>query len=361
MASLGESLREEREARHISLEEIASATKIVSRYLEALETDRLDLMPGGFFIKAIIRSYARAVGLDPDKVVERYKAAGLLEPSEPPKGILPRPATPAPVPADYAPAVAVPLPVEPPVPVPAAEIPASPEKPEPGVIFEEAAAKPRRTPMSRRQVLTWTWRGLAALGIIGAVLILWSPWRRHPAPKAVGSVTAPTELPASNPAAKPAETPAKPTEAAKSPEKAPLETGQQAAQTGAKPAAEAPLPTVTTPPAPKPETASPATAGGETWKGITIEIVFEAETWIEVYTDGTLRISGIFPAGASARAQASEKLLIMTGNAGGFTFKLNGRPAKPLGRIGQILNDVTITLENLKDFLEAPSSGGPTG
>ena len=359
MASLGESLREEREARNISLEEIASATKIVSRYLEALETDRLDLMPGGFFIRAIIRSYARAVGLDPDKVLERYKAAGILESSEPPKGVFPRRATPAPVPADQAPAVAAPVPVEPPGPV--AEIPASPEKPGPGVIFEEAAAKPGRPPMSRRQMLTWTWRGLAALGIMGVVLILWSPWHPHPAPKGTRSLTAPTQIPASNPAAKPTEIPTRPTEAAKSPEKAPMEAGQQAAQTGAKPAAEAPLTTVTTPPAPKPEAAVPAPAGGEALKGLTIEIVFEAETWIEVYTDGALRISGIFPAGGSARAQANEKLLIMTGNAGGFTFKLNGRPAKPLGRIGQVLNDVTITLENLKDFLEAPSSGGPRG
>jgi cytoskeleton protein RodZ len=70
MASLGQSLREEREARNISLEEIASATKIVPRYLEALEADRLDLMPGVFFIKGIIRTYAKAIGLDPEEVVK---------------------------------------------------------------------------------------------------------------------------------------------------------------------------------------------------------------------------------------------------------------------------------------------------
>jgi transcriptional regulator with XRE-family HTH domain len=357
MASLGDSLREEREARNISLEEIASATKIVPRYLEALETDRLDLMPGGFFIRAIIRSYAQAVGLDPDEVVERYKAAGMLEPPEPSRGIFSRRAAPAPVLADQAPAVAPPVPVE--APIPAVEIPASMERPEPGVLFEEAAAKPGRPLMTRQQMRVWTWRGLAALGIVLVALILWSPWHRHPAPIGRGPVTVRTQLPAANPAAKPAEKTVKPTEAAKPPEKTPTETGRQAAQAVSKTAAEAP-PAVTGPPAPKPEAAAPAPASGEIWKGITIEIVFDSETSIQVYADGALRIGGVFPVGASARAQANETLLIHTGNAGGFTFKLNGRPAKPLGGPGQVLTDIKITLENLKDFLEAPSSG-PTG
>ena len=78
MASLGQSLREAREERNISIEEIASATKIVHRYLEALENDRLDIMPGEFFIKGIIRTYARAIGLDAEEVLARYKAAGLI-------------------------------------------------------------------------------------------------------------------------------------------------------------------------------------------------------------------------------------------------------------------------------------------
>ncbi len=254
MASLGDSLREEREARNISLEEIASATKIVPRYLEALETDRLDLMPGGFFVRAIIRSYAQAVGLDPDEVVERYKAAGMLEPPEPSRGIFSRRAAPAPVLADQAPAVAPPVPVE--APIPAVEIPASMERPEPGVLFEEAAAKPGRPLMTRQQMRVWTWRGLAALGIVLVALILWSPWHRHPAPIGRGPVTVRTQLPAANPAAKPAEKTVKPTEAAKPPEKTPTETGRQAAQAVSKTAAEAP-PAVAGPPAPKPEAAVP--------------------------------------------------------------------------------------------------------
>jgi hypothetical protein len=112
------------------------------------------------------------------------------------------------------------------------------------------------------------------------------------------------------------------------------------------------------PPTPKPE-ALPAAE--EVWKGVTIEITFRAATWIQVRTDGTLKVDGIFPAGATARAQADERLLIHTGNAGGFTFRLNGKPAKPLGRSGQVLTDIAITPENFRDFLESPPSDLPTG
>jgi hypothetical protein len=104
-----------------------------------------------------------------------------------------------------------------------------------------------------------------------------------------------------------------------------------------------------------------APAAEKVWKGLTIEITFLAETWIQVRTDGELKINGLFPPGSTARAQADEHLLIHTGNAGGFTFRLNGQPAKPLGRSGQVLTDIRITLENIKDFLESPSSSLPTG
>ena len=44
--SFGQNLRRERELRGISLHEIAEATKISARFLQALEQDRLDVLPG---------------------------------------------------------------------------------------------------------------------------------------------------------------------------------------------------------------------------------------------------------------------------------------------------------------------------
>jgi transcriptional regulator with XRE-family HTH domain len=78
MASIGQELKKEREARGLSLKGIADSTRIALIYLEAVETDRLDIFPGEFFVKAVLRDYAKAVGLDEDRLVERYRRAGLL-------------------------------------------------------------------------------------------------------------------------------------------------------------------------------------------------------------------------------------------------------------------------------------------
>jgi transcriptional regulator with XRE-family HTH domain len=72
MANFGETLRRERELRDISLREIADATKVNLRYLEALEQNRFDILPGGVFNKGFIRAYARFIGADGESLVDRY-------------------------------------------------------------------------------------------------------------------------------------------------------------------------------------------------------------------------------------------------------------------------------------------------
>lgn len=71
--SFGENLRRERELRGISLHEIAEATKISVRFLQALEEDRAGVLPGGIFPRAFLRQYARHLGLDPEKVVAEFQ------------------------------------------------------------------------------------------------------------------------------------------------------------------------------------------------------------------------------------------------------------------------------------------------
>jgi transcriptional regulator with XRE-family HTH domain len=73
--SFGTWLRRERELRQVSLPEIAEETKISTRYLEALEEDRFDVVPGAVFTRGFLRQYAEYVGLDPDEVVNSYLAA----------------------------------------------------------------------------------------------------------------------------------------------------------------------------------------------------------------------------------------------------------------------------------------------
>jgi cytoskeleton protein RodZ len=68
----GEHLKREREMRGVSLEEISSATRIGTRFLEALESEQWDRLPGGVFNRGFIRSVARFLGLDEDALVALY-------------------------------------------------------------------------------------------------------------------------------------------------------------------------------------------------------------------------------------------------------------------------------------------------
>lgn len=72
MASFGENLRRERELRGVSLREIADDTKISIRFLQALEQDRVDILPGGLFRRTFVRQYARHIGLDPERTVAEF-------------------------------------------------------------------------------------------------------------------------------------------------------------------------------------------------------------------------------------------------------------------------------------------------
>jgi cytoskeleton protein RodZ len=71
-APFGEHLKREREMRGVSLEEISAATRISTRFLEALENDHWDQLPGGVFNRGFIRSIARFLGLDEDSLVAEY-------------------------------------------------------------------------------------------------------------------------------------------------------------------------------------------------------------------------------------------------------------------------------------------------
>ena len=71
---VGARLRAAREAKQISLREIAATTKISVSALEALEENDFAQLPGGIFTRAFVRSYATEVGLDPEEVVRDFVA-----------------------------------------------------------------------------------------------------------------------------------------------------------------------------------------------------------------------------------------------------------------------------------------------
>lgn len=73
MESIGSRLRSAREAKGISLEQAQKDTRISSRILSALETDRIDQMVSGpIYAKSFIKKYANYLGLDGNAVAESF-------------------------------------------------------------------------------------------------------------------------------------------------------------------------------------------------------------------------------------------------------------------------------------------------
>jgi cytoskeleton protein RodZ len=290
VASLGQDLKKERESRNISLDEMASSTKIVGRYLAALENDRLGDMPGGFFVRGIIRTYATYLGLDVNEVLSRYEEAGLLDD---------RPDTRA----------------------------AAPN-----------AGSLRALARTNRVLIT----AVIAAGIIlilVALMFLRRSRRPRPLPVRAPQAAAATLLPQAQPYSPPPPPAEKPAVEKPADEKPPAEKPAAQESAAAMPGAE------------------PAK---EESKGLTMDISFQADTWIQVYADGSLKISGLFPAGQQARVQAEKEIRIDLGNAGGLTFLLNGKPGKALGKSGEVIKDIRITAENFKDFLSPEERTGPS-
>jgi len=72
--SFGTRLRQQREQRRVSLDDISAKTKIKVSLLEGLEGDDLSRWPQGIFRRAYIRAYAQAIGLEPDAVLQQFLA-----------------------------------------------------------------------------------------------------------------------------------------------------------------------------------------------------------------------------------------------------------------------------------------------
>jgi len=73
--NFGERLKRERELREVTLEEITSATRIGPRFLEALENEDWESLPGGVFNRGFVRSIARYLGLDEEAFLAEYDLA----------------------------------------------------------------------------------------------------------------------------------------------------------------------------------------------------------------------------------------------------------------------------------------------
>jgi transcriptional regulator with XRE-family HTH domain len=85
MSGVGAQLREAREARGISLEQAERETRIIRRYIAALEADDLDVFPAEVYARGFLRSYANYLGLRPDDLLRVMPRSGPASPALEPR------------------------------------------------------------------------------------------------------------------------------------------------------------------------------------------------------------------------------------------------------------------------------------
>jgi cytoskeleton protein RodZ len=303
MTSLGETLRRERERRHLSLDQVSRELKIAPRFLEAIESEQFDLLPGGVFAKSFVRQYARMLELD-----EEEAAAEIERILAPP---------PLPQLSEGAPQAAPPA---------------------------MHAFSPRVDSISTRRFGSSSW--ISALAMVIAVTVgcslVYAWWQRDrrqastaaAAPHAAAAVTTEnTVQPAATPTAAttssaiPALVTASAPDAASQPPAEDQSVAQPQAQ--AQSAAEV-----------KDDPAnSPITQAATVPKGsgpVKVEILAEEPVWVLARTDGKYAFSGTLEANETRVVQADETILLRLGNAGGVTITLNGKALPAIGPKGQV-------------------------
>jgi cytoskeleton protein RodZ len=282
--SFGAWLRTQREARGVSVQAIAEASKISVRYLEALEGDRFDVLPAPVFVRGFLREYARVVGLDGDEVVNFY--------------LLSQPAKPA-------------------------------ERSTEGRV---AAARGEREAARRAPLVGYVVLVVASLAVfvgIAAAISWWAGRRAAPTatpPARAASASAPASTAAST---------APPTAAVEPP------AATAIVADAATPAA----PYVTTPPAPV--AATPQAPAAVATGRLRVVLEFQQDCWVEVVLDGRRRESELKAGGETLALEADEYVSLTLGNAPAVRVEVNGRPFPLSTRESRVVRDLRIDRSTL--------------
>ena len=96
MSEVGNRLREAREQQGLSLEQAEETTRIRRVFLEALEEERFDVLPGDVYARGFIRNYAQFLGLDPQELLASFRAARGKAPARYVPRVLDEPLVPGP-------------------------------------------------------------------------------------------------------------------------------------------------------------------------------------------------------------------------------------------------------------------------
>jgi cytoskeleton protein RodZ len=285
LPSFGERLKQEREKRKITLEQISVSTKIGTRMLQALEEDNFSQLPGGIFNKGFVRAYSRFVGLDEDQIVAEYLEASGDAPL---------------------------LPAE----------PGSPE--DEASEIEENVSRETRDATPARQ-LPWGWFA-ALLLVVALALSFWNHRRReHQGPSVPPTPTA-TET--QSPALQLSGAVSGQPNVASSPASGLPKNGSPPTPSAAGESIKTVAPKTSQGLAP----AVPAVIPGE----FTLVIQAREDSWISVTVDDEIVSSELLLAGSQRTVRARKEIIVKAGNSGGLDFRLNGNKLDTGGESGEV-------------------------
>ena len=299
MAGYGEYLRREREMRGVSLEEISTATKISIRFLQAIENEELSKLPGGIFTRSFVRTYARYLGLDEERVLADCQLAGQHKPE-----------------------------------VDIRRITANRARP-------NGAA-------SRTRIIALLMAGV--LLAIGYVLFRHSR-RVMEQQSSTPMVTAPsTTAPGTNPppTAAPVQpsTPAQPENNPSLPATSTSPPAGAATAPGTLPGG-APSPGAKANP-PNQSATSEATSPVAAHTDLVLQVAATERVWVAVDADGKTVLQKVLNPNEVENLKALDSFDVTMGNAQGVVLTLNGETLKPLGRRGEV-KSIHLTRDDLKN------------
>ena len=312
MESVGEFFRQVRETKGLTVDEVASKTRIRTDFVKALEEGNFAKLPDQVFARGFVRSYARSLGLDEEDAIHRFvQSAGAFYEKQ----------------------------------------------------GERERLRQRQVEEERRRKANRKAVGIAIAVAIATLVFLLSREQtstlvRRSASDAptVSKKSAPfakdTREPASRPAVElppPIAPPAKPVEPAAA-------LAKPAQEKAAVPIAPAPVAVPKAPIQPEMVASQPSASMGSdgplaglsvdgpvgTDGPLVLDLAATELSWIVVQVDSGSPQEALLRPGEKAQWKAQDQFTVTLGNAGGVRAELNGKPQKPFGPSGKVVRDVVI-------------------
>jgi cytoskeleton protein RodZ len=289
MEPFGEYLKKAREKKKLSLEQIASQTRIQETHLRALESEDFANLPAKVFAKGFVRSYAKALDLDEEETLQRFleTSGSFYEQIQP-------------------------------------------EQPQP-----HAQVKLEAAPRSRMN-----WNLVVAVLVVIAVGAVWyglPKQQETPIALPEPEISSPAETSQESipPLSDPQESiaPVTPVDSVPTPPSSPISV----------PALPTPKPIIPPPVEPIPPTAPAQPAIEITADGShTLEIEATQLTWVVVQSDKQAPNEALLQPGQRITWKANKQFLVTLGNAAGVVIRLNGETKGPFGKPGQVVRNIRL-------------------